>query len=91
MPTPPQLTIGETTRKSGVPPLVQVEQQDAAGELPVTTKDALAGKQGEYDLVLTNPPFGKKSSVTIVGEEGDTQRESLVLNSLRLSPGAVAG
>lgn len=26
--------------------------------LPVTTKDALAGKHGEYDI---NPPFGKKS------------------------------
>ena len=35
--------------------------------LPVVTKDALAGKHGEYDLVLANPPFGKKSSVTIVG------------------------
>ncbi len=26
--------------------------------LPVTTKDALAGKHGEYDMVLANPPFG---------------------------------
>jgi type I restriction enzyme M protein len=47
--------------------------------LPVTTRDALAAKHGEYEIVLTNPPFGKKSSVTIVGEDGDTQKESLVI------------
>lgn len=53
---------------------------DVAGEqLPVRTKDALAGKHGEYDVVLANPPFGKKSSVTIVGEDGDTSKESLVI------------
>jgi type I restriction enzyme M protein len=48
--------------------------------LPVTTKDALAGKHGEYDVVLANPPFGKKSSVTIVNEAGDQEKESLVIN-----------
>ena len=48
-------------------------------DLPVITRDALAAKHGEYDVVLTNPPFGKKSSVTIVGEGGDTQKESLVI------------
>src|SRR3989449_8506034 len=30
-------------------------------DLPVVTKDALAGKHGEYEIVLANPPFGKKS------------------------------
>ncbi len=49
-------------------------------DLPVTTRDALAAKHGEYDIVLTNPPLGKKSSVTIVGEDGDTQKESLVIS-----------
>jgi type I restriction enzyme M protein len=53
---------------------------EADGELPVVTKDALAGKHGEYDLVLANPPFGKKSSVTIVNDAGEQQRESLVIN-----------
>ncbi len=48
--------------------------------LPVFTKDALAGKHGEYDLVLANPPFGKKSSVTIVNEAGETSKESLIIN-----------
>ncbi|OLC50658.1 MAG: DNA methyltransferase [Acidobacteria bacterium 13_1_40CM_65_14] len=53
---------------------------DSDTELPVVTKDALAGKHGEYDMVLANPPFGKKSSVTIVNEAGEQQRESLVIN-----------
>ncbi len=53
---------------------------DAEGTLPVQTRDALAGKHGEYDMVLTNPPFGKKSSVTIVNQEGENQRESLTIN-----------
>jgi type I restriction enzyme M protein len=48
--------------------------------LPVVTKDALAGKHGEYDIVLANPPFGKKSSVTIVNEAGETSKESLIIN-----------
>src|SRR5260221_4508577 len=48
--------------------------------VPVTVKDALAGKQGEYEMVLANPPFGKKSSVTIVNEAGEQQKESLVIN-----------
>jgi len=49
-------------------------------DLPVVTKDALAGKHGEYDIVLANPPFGKKSSVTIVNDAGETSKESLVIN-----------
>src|SRR5439155_19151395 len=40
-------------------------------EVPVQVRDALAGKHGEYEMVLTNPPFGKKSSVTIVNEAGE--------------------
>ena len=37
-------------------------------------------KHGEYDIVLANPPFGKKSSVTIVNEAGETSKESLIIN-----------
>jgi len=47
---------------------------------PVPVKDALAGKHGEYEMVLTNPPFGKKSSVTIVNEAGDEEKQSLVVH-----------
>ena len=54
---------------------------ESAPDLPVVGgRDALASKHGEYDMVLANPPFGKKSSVTIVNDAGDQQRESLVIN-----------
>ena len=49
-------------------------------DLPVITKDALAGKHGEYEIVLANPPFGKKSSVTITNGAGESSRESLIIN-----------
>ena len=32
------------------------------------------------DMVLTNPPFGKKSSITVVNEEGETDKESITYN-----------
>jgi type I restriction enzyme M protein len=51
-----------------------------ATHVPVLVKDALAGKHGEYEMVLTNPPFGKKSSVTIVNEAGEEDRQSLVVH-----------
>jgi type I restriction enzyme M protein len=55
-------------------------QAPDATHVPVMVKDALAGKHGEYEMVLTNPPFGKKSSVTIVNEAGDEDRQSLVVH-----------
>ena len=52
---------------------------DIAGhESPVEARDALLGDGGKtYDLVLTNPPFGKKQSYRIVRDDGeiDTERE----------------
>jgi type I restriction enzyme M protein len=51
-----------------------------ATHVPVMVKDALAGKHGEYEMVLTNPPFGKKSSVTIVNEAGDEEKQSLIVH-----------
>ncbi len=43
---------------------------------PTVVSDSLAADPGEcFDLVLTNPPFGKKSSTTIVGEEGKVSKE----------------
>jgi type I restriction enzyme M protein len=50
------------------------------GEEPVAVRDALSSKGSvEYDMVLTNPPFGKKSSITVIGEDGDEQRETLTI------------
>src|SRR5205807_780486 len=31
------------------------------------------------DMVLTNPPFGRKSSVTVVGADGEARREDLTV------------
>src|SRR3990172_4657373 len=45
---------------------------------PIETPDSLATSPGRhYEVVLTNPPFGKKSSVMVVTEEGETGREAL--------------
>lgn len=45
---------------------------------PITVADSLASEPGEhFDFVLTNPPFGKKSSITIVNEEGKADKESI--------------
>jgi len=42
---------------------------------PIVVNDSLAADPGDrFDLVLTNPPFGKKSSTTIVGEEGKVSK-----------------
>ena len=50
------------------------------GEEPVAVRDALSSKGSvEFDMVLTNPPFGKKSSITVIGEDGDEQRETLII------------
>lgn len=47
------------------------------GRSPIHVSDSLASHPGEYfDMVLTNPPFGKKSSVTFVTDEGEIKRES---------------
>jgi type I restriction enzyme M protein len=48
---------------------------------PLTTDDALRAEPSVHaDVVMTNPPFGKKSSITIVNEEGDTDRQTLTYN-----------
>lgn len=45
---------------------------------PIQVEDALLKDPGErFDMVLTNPPFGKRSSVTIVNGDGKAQRQSL--------------
>jgi len=42
----------------------------------VVVGDALAADPGErFDVVLANPPFGKKSSTVIVGEDGRSSSE----------------
>jgi type I restriction enzyme M protein len=49
-------------------------------EPPIKTDDSLRSDPGDrYQIVLTNPPFGKKSSVLVVNEEGDQERQSLTV------------
>ncbi len=44
---------------------------------PIHVDDSLANKPSmTHDMVLTNPPFGKKSSVTFITEEGEIKREA---------------
>src|SRR5437867_241254 len=43
---------------------------------PIEVTDSLAADRGErFNIVLTNPPFGKKSSFTVVGQEGEVSKE----------------
>ncbi|MCE9598373.1 MAG: type I restriction-modification system subunit M [Spirochaetia bacterium] len=47
-------------------------------ESPVVVADALLADPGDrFDLIMSNPPFGKKSSVTIINDEGKADKESL--------------
>ncbi|MBI4996870.1 MAG: SAM-dependent DNA methyltransferase [Rhodocyclales bacterium] len=48
--------------------------------VPVKVSDALAADPGErFSVVLANPPFGKKSSTVIVGEDGKTTTEKDII------------
>ncbi|MBU7027966.1 MAG: SAM-dependent DNA methyltransferase [Theionarchaea archaeon] len=47
-------------------------------ESPIKVDDSLISDPGDrYDMVLTNPPFGRKSSMTITSVEGKAEKESL--------------
>ena len=47
-----------------------VGPDDDNREPPIRTDDALRDEPGDhFDVVVTNPPFGKKSSITVVNEE----------------------
>jgi len=49
-------------------------------ETVIKVDDSLRSHPGmDFDLVLTNPPFGKKSSLTFVNGEGEQGWESLVV------------
>ena len=44
--------------------------------VPIRVADALSADPGDrFNVVLANPPFGKKSSTMIVGEDGKTSTE----------------
>lgn len=50
-------------------------------KVPITRGDALLADDGvRVDYVLTNPPFGKKSSMTFTNEKGEQEEEDLTYN-----------
>lgn len=51
------------------------------GEPMISNSDALIADPGyRYDYILTNPPFGKKSSMTFTNESGEQEKEELTYN-----------
>jgi len=47
----------------------------------IEVKDSLGAEPSvHYDMVLANPPFGKKSSVTLVGDDGKASNEALTVS-----------
>ncbi len=76
-PTPQELdTLRAKLIKKGKSPDVADSEIDE--RLPVRTDDALRSLgAARYDVVLTNPPFGKKSSIMVVNAEGETDRDSI--------------
>jgi len=54
---------------------------ELTGESMISPNDALIADTGvRFDFVLANPPFGKKSSMTITNEEGEQEKEDLTYN-----------
>ena len=50
------------------------------GRSLVTVGDSLRGDPGvRVDVVAANPPFGRKSSITMVNEAGEAEREELIV------------
>ena len=51
-----------------------------SGKSLVTVADALRADPGvRVDVIAANPPFGRKSSMTMVNEAGESEREELVI------------
>jgi len=49
-------------------------------ECPIRVADSIRSDSGErFSMVLTNPPFGKKSSLAIVNAEGEAQKQDQVI------------
>lgn len=74
-PTPHELgRLREERLAAGASPGEADLAMDA--RLPIRTEDALRALGSErFDVVLTNPPFGRKSSILVVGQDGDSERE----------------
>ncbi|MDG4829274.1 class I SAM-dependent DNA methyltransferase [Solwaraspora sp. WMMD1047] len=81
--------VGEVTRLAAMNLLLHgIGPNAGTAEPPVATQDSLAGPPKElYDVIITNPPFGKRSSVTLVtkAKEGDDERRRVLRDDLWVS------
>ena len=51
------------------------------GDVLISPNDSLVAPSSQsYDFVLTNPPFGKKSSMTFTNDEGEEETDDLTYN-----------
>ncbi|MCB9700233.1 MAG: SAM-dependent DNA methyltransferase, partial [Alphaproteobacteria bacterium] len=76
-PTPQELAkLREALIAEGKSP--EAADAEIDRRLPVRTDDGLRELGSDrFDVVLTNPPFGRKSSILVVADDGDTARESI--------------
>ena len=51
------------------------------GDSMISPNDSLVADNGKrYDYVLTNPPFGKKSSMSFTNDDGEQEKDDLTYN-----------
>lgn len=73
--------IVQSTRRLALMNMFLHNIGDIAGESMISSQDALIASSPEnFDYVLANPPFGKKSSMTFTNEEGEQEEENLTYN-----------
>jgi type I restriction enzyme M protein len=78
-PTAAQLDAKRRELLEGGLPADQVDAQ-LDDLLPVRTDDALRELgSSRYDIVATNPPFGRKSSIKMIGEEGEVSSDAITV------------
>lgn len=54
---------------------------DIDSKPPIEVRDALATEPGEHvEMVLANPPFGKRSSITMIGEDGSEADDDIAIS-----------
>lgn len=57
-----------------------IGSSDEDGEPPIRTGDSLAEKPNRmYDVILTNPPFGKRSSVNVITSQRESEPDELAV------------
>jgi type I restriction enzyme M protein len=58
-----------------------IGSSDPDAEPPIVVGDALVAESPvKADMVLTNPPFGRKSSMTMVAEDGRASKEDMTIS-----------